>query len=417
MSDSPKVEDAKVRDISKGEYTDEDGVVFQWDPNQKAWFPKIDEDFLARYQMMYGKETEIDKTGESVEKDQQEFKDKANNMFELFAKGNENIDHEVKIAQLENQITKKAMEKIEQQFKHDVLGIEEENGEEENEVDTSEEKQKNEENTKNEEVEKTKKTGWNSEMELHNCCVYVSNLPLSMTMQKFEEMMSKYGMIKRDPVNNELKLKLYKMKDSEEIKGDGICFYLKPQSVDLAIQLLHKSQYEGKTILCERAKFEMKGEFDAKKAKKKALTQKKRAFENKKKLFQWRLDEEKTHDNRRKNHEQVVVFRGCFNSQDMSTDILLKSRVKLAMQKLCQNYGDVAKVTVYGENEAGIVTVKFKTIPEADLCVEKTNNTLFGTKIIGASLWDGKEKFHVRETEEEEQNRIEEWHSALEADS
>lgn len=35
-------------------YTDRDGAVFFWDVERNAWFPKIDEDFMARYQMSYG---------------------------------------------------------------------------------------------------------------------------------------------------------------------------------------------------------------------------------------------------------------------------------------------------------------------------------------------------------------------------
>lgn len=35
-------------------YTDADGVKFFWDTEKNAWFPKIDDDFMARYQMNYG---------------------------------------------------------------------------------------------------------------------------------------------------------------------------------------------------------------------------------------------------------------------------------------------------------------------------------------------------------------------------
>lgn len=35
-------------------YTDEDGVIFFWDTTKNAWFPKIDDDFMAKYQMGYG---------------------------------------------------------------------------------------------------------------------------------------------------------------------------------------------------------------------------------------------------------------------------------------------------------------------------------------------------------------------------
>lgn len=35
-------------------YTDGDGAVFFWDTEKNAWFPRIDDDFLAVYQMSYG---------------------------------------------------------------------------------------------------------------------------------------------------------------------------------------------------------------------------------------------------------------------------------------------------------------------------------------------------------------------------
>uniref|UniRef100_A0A1B0G8I8 Uncharacterized protein n=1 Tax=Glossina morsitans morsitans TaxID=37546 RepID=A0A1B0G8I8_GLOMM len=35
-------------------YTDKDGSIFFWDTQKSAWFPKIDDEFMARYQMSYG---------------------------------------------------------------------------------------------------------------------------------------------------------------------------------------------------------------------------------------------------------------------------------------------------------------------------------------------------------------------------
>ena len=57
-----------------------------------------------------------------------------------------------------------------------------------------------------------------------NTNVYVSNLPLDITDEEFEEMMSKYGIIMKDPLTHKLKLKLYK--ENDEAKGDGRCCYL-----------------------------------------------------------------------------------------------------------------------------------------------------------------------------------------------
>ena len=31
-----------------------DGMVYEWDAAKNAWFPRIDDDFMAVYQMNYG---------------------------------------------------------------------------------------------------------------------------------------------------------------------------------------------------------------------------------------------------------------------------------------------------------------------------------------------------------------------------
>jgi len=31
-----------------------DGMIYEWDKAKNAWFPRIDEDFMAVYQMNYG---------------------------------------------------------------------------------------------------------------------------------------------------------------------------------------------------------------------------------------------------------------------------------------------------------------------------------------------------------------------------
>ncbi len=45
---------------SKKTRVDEDGTVMEWDEKKRAWFPKIDEDFIANYQMNFGVQDEPD---------------------------------------------------------------------------------------------------------------------------------------------------------------------------------------------------------------------------------------------------------------------------------------------------------------------------------------------------------------------
>ena len=78
--------------------------------------------------------------------------------------------------------------------------------------------------TKQEEKVIKKKEGWVDVNEEKNTNVYVSGLPLDITDEEFEAMMSKYGIIMKDVVTHKLKIKLYK--ENDEAKGDGRCCYL-----------------------------------------------------------------------------------------------------------------------------------------------------------------------------------------------
>jgi hypothetical protein len=58
-----------------------------------------------------------------------------------------------------------------------------------------------------------------------NTNVYVSGLPFDITDEEFEQLMSKYGIIMKDPITHKLKVKLYR-DENNEVKGDGRCCYL-----------------------------------------------------------------------------------------------------------------------------------------------------------------------------------------------
>ncbi|KAJ8724165.1 hypothetical protein PYW07_008145 [Mythimna separata] len=61
-------------------YTEADGSKFFWDVEKKAWIPKVDDDFLALYQMSYGF---VDNTSEDKEKIKAEEKKKEQKKAEL----------------------------------------------------------------------------------------------------------------------------------------------------------------------------------------------------------------------------------------------------------------------------------------------------------------------------------------------
>ena len=178
-------------------YTDgSDGVVYELDEAKNAWFPKIDEDFMAVYQMNYG----------------------------FTADG---IAEPTKPSE---EVAKPAPEPVVKKTKGTVT----------------------DEPAKWFDVDEAKITK-----------VYVSNLPTTITEESFVELMSKCGMVEFDIRTKKPKVKIYR--DAENLpKGDGLCSYIKPESVSLALTILDGSEVEGNEISVQRAKFEMKGDYDPK---------------------------------------------------------------------------------------------------------------------------------------------------------
>ncbi|KAG6795848.1 HIV Tat-specific factor 1 [Apis mellifera caucasica] len=141
-------------------YTDpNDGSVYFWDKEKNAWFPKVDEDFMARYQMSYG------------------FTDT-------------------------NRIETKPVQQFQSQGKVDK------------------EKKKMEAKRKSQEP-----PTWFEVDEAHNTAIYVSGLPLDITMDELTELFNKCGLIARDEKGKD-KIKLYKDSNGQP-KGDALCIYIK----------------------------------------------------------------------------------------------------------------------------------------------------------------------------------------------
>ena len=98
---------------------------------------------------------------------------------------------------------------------------------------------------------------WFEEEEARSTKVYVSNLPSNISEESFVELMSKCGMVEYDVRNKKPKVKVYRDEEGKP-KGDGLCSYIKPESVQLALTIIDGSEYEGMTLAVTRAKFEMK---------------------------------------------------------------------------------------------------------------------------------------------------------------
>jgi len=180
-------------------YTDpNDGSVYFWDKEKNAWFPKVDEDFMARYQMTYGFTDNSTSQPKSPEPKELSLSEK-----------------------------------------------------------TKEEKEQRKAEAKRKAQEPPT---WFEVDEAHNTAIYVSGLPLDITIEELTQLFAKCGLMARDERGKD-KIKLYRDGNGEP-KGDALCTYIKVESVDLALKILDGSQIRGKTLSVQRAKFQMKGAYD-----------------------------------------------------------------------------------------------------------------------------------------------------------
>lgn len=329
-------------------YTDAtDGTVYIWDREKNAWFPKVDEDFLAQYQMNYG------------------FSDTS---------------------------TATSTDKI---------------------TPTADTKENTEEQLTVKRKAGPQEPSWFDMDEQFNTKVYVSNLPLDITEEEFLDVMRKGGVVTRDPETGKMKIKLYTEPGSNQLKGDGLCTYIRVESVDLAVKLLDGYDLRGHKLQVERAKFKMKGNYNPSlKPKKQKKKEKERLKKMQEKLLNWHPDKLR---GSRSRHERVVIVKNLFDPAIFDKDASLLLEYQQDLREECSKCGDVKQVVIYDRHSDGVAQVTFKEPEAADACIALLNGRWFGQRKITAETWDGKTKYKIVETDAEVQQRLQKWGKFLES--
>uniref|UniRef100_A0A8U7ND57 17S U2 SnRNP complex component HTATSF1 n=1 Tax=Corvus moneduloides TaxID=1196302 RepID=A0A8U7ND57_CORMO len=231
------------------------------------------------------------------------------------------------------------------------------------------------------------------------------SLPPDITKDEFVQVMSKCGIIMRDPQTEEHKIKLYKDKEGN-LKGDGLCCYLKRESVQLALRLLDEAEIRGYKLHVEVAKFQLKG----------SMMQAKRRRNGKKcwlpqEQLDWRP--EKKDGATRMRHERIVIIRNMFHPKDFEEDPLVLNEIREDLRTECEKFGQVKKVLIFDRHPDGVASVSFKEATEADLCKLTLNGRWFGGRQLSAETWDGVTDYQVEETAREREERLKVWESFL----
>jgi HIV Tat-specific factor 1 len=87
---------------------------------------------------------------------------------------------------------------------------------------------------------KTKST--NEPRERKNRAVYVTNLPLDADLDEVEHVFKRCGQIAENIDDDGPRIKLY-TDDQDRFKGDALVVYFRPESVELAIQMLDDTDF------------------------------------------------------------------------------------------------------------------------------------------------------------------------------
>lgn len=239
--------------------------------------------------------------------------------------------------------------------------------------------------------------------------VYVTGLPSHTTEEEFIELMNKYGIIaKKNDLGRPHNIKLYRNEDGS-FKGDARCGYARKESADMAIELLDGYLYEGKHELhCERAHFQMKGDYDP---SRKPRLDKRTKLNNKKKLqklLSWEPEVGK------EVRQKKVVLKNMFSPEECLEDAELILFLKEEVETMCTSLQFEAKrIDVYDKHPEGVITIVFATPEQAEMCVKKLDKYYYDKRIISAELWDGITKYKIKETDEESQKRLEKWHEDI----
>ncbi|XP_075813562.1 17S U2 SnRNP complex component HTATSF1 [Microtus pennsylvanicus] len=330
-----------------------DDTPYEWDLDKKAWFPKITEDFIATYQANYGFSSDGASSSTANVQD--------TNM--------KTVEEPPQRETPEATDSKKRGEK------------------------------------------RKADSGWFHVEEDRNTNVYVSGLPPDITVDEFIQLMSKFGIIMRDPQTEEFKVKLYK--DNEgNLKGDGLCCYLKKESVELALKLLDEDEIRGYKLHVEVAKFQLKGEYDASKKKKKCKDYKKKLSLQQKQL-DWRP--ERRAGPSRMRHERVVIIKNMFHPTDFEDDPLVLNEIREDLRVECSKFGQIRKLLLFDRHPDGVASVSFREPEEADYCIQTLDGRWFGGRQITAQAWDGTTDYQVEETSREREERLRGWEAFLNA--
>ncbi|KAL7266144.1 hypothetical protein RUND412_011320 [Rhizina undulata] len=264
-----------------------------------------------------------------------------------------------------------------------------------------------------------------------NTAVYVTNLPDDVTEEEIKSVFSKCGMIAEEIDGGKSRIKLYRHEDGT-LKGDALVIYFRPESVDLAIQMLddtdirfgNPSPNGRMKVQAADLSYKVQKEVPVTKSNKDqrkviAKTQKLNS-----KLADWDDDDPSTLHETNSRWDKVVILKHMFTLQELEDDPTTLLDLKEDIREECEKLGDVTNVVLYDKEEQGVVSVRFANSESAKACVTLMDGRFFAGQKVEAYIFDGIQKFKKSNPKQEgedsakaEEERLEKFGSWLEAEA
>lgn len=186
--------------------------------------------------------------------------------------------------------------------------------------------------------------------------IFVTNLSNSTTIDALNDLFKKYGAIALDNSKSP-RIKLY-YNENGDFKGEALIIYESEKSVELSVQMVHETEFEGSMIKVEPARFKQQLE-----------------------------------DIKSKFYSKIAVIENMFRSDEFTTDTNLELDIEADIHEelLKNNINDIIKISFFPKDS--VVTVKFKSPDLVNALINVFNKRYYDGLVLNVHDYTGT-KYH-----------------------
>ena len=236
-----------------------------------------------------------------------------------------------------------------------------------------------------------------------NTAVYVTGLPLDVTVEEVAEVFSrKCGVIAEEIDSGRPRIKLY-TNDAGEFKGDALIVFFKAPSVDMAIMLLDDTEFRygdstKMRVQAAESSYKKVQHGEANEDKPKSSTKDKQKIMKKTqkldaRLADWSDDEPSTIAETSSRFDKVVILKHMFTLDELEEDPAAILDIKEDIREECSKLGEVTNVVLFDQEQDGVASVRFANAEAAKACVGVMDGRSFAGQQVVAYISNGKEQF------------------------